>query len=161
MQNIEILLSNIFETQQNSKIFEAYKIGSQALRERMQSANLQWENVDKVMMDVQETIDSFKDIQDQLSTNNLDELSIKDEEELEHEFEVLKNSIETDMPTKSTIPKEQCEDIHNLLNNNVIIGNSEKYSLSDEQILSKMRSLEINRISPSTMKSRKEKLEST
>lgn len=140
-------------------------MGSQALRDKMDSANLQWDSVDKVLMDVQDTIDSFKDLQDQLSASNLDELSTKDKEELEQEFEVLKKSVESDdISSKSKASESKHKTVYNVLNNNnnVLTGNNADHQkkLTDEQILCEMSKLEINTSSPIATKNPKPKQQS-
>lgn len=165
MENIEVLLSNISETKHNSMIVEAYKMGSQALRDTMESANLQWDTVDKVLLDVQETIDSYKYIQDQLSASNLDELSTKDKEELEQELENLKNSVAEEISSKSKASATtKHKHVYNVLNNNnnILIADkdddNQRQPLSDEQIVCEISKLEINTNSPTTVtKNSKEK----
>ncbi|TMW44425.1 hypothetical protein DOY81_010492 [Sarcophaga bullata] len=139
LHNIETLLSNVHEAKLNGVILDAYKYGSKALQNALEVSNLNYDNVDEIVSDVRESMDSFREIQDSLANANLDNSllndSLADEDELEKELrEIMGETVNT--TTKST--KE----------NNITTGTANKIEITDAELLNMLNDLEIEQDSP-------------
>lgn len=140
LHNIETLLSNVHEAKLNGVILDAYKFGSKALQNALEVSNLKYDNVDEIVSDVRESMDSFREIQDSLANANLDNSllndSLADEDELEKELrEIMSETVNT--TTKSA--KE---------NNNITTGTAKKIEITDDELLNMLNDLEIEQDSP-------------
>ncbi|XP_023292401.2 charged multivesicular body protein 7 [Lucilia cuprina] len=140
LHNIETLLSNVHEAKLNGVILDAYKFGSKALQRALDESNLKYDNVDEIVSDVRETMDSYREIQDTLSNANLDESlgSLADEDELEKELkEIMGESMSTNTPTKNVTE-----------NNNISVSMPQKIGITDAELLDMLNGLEIEQNSP-------------
>lgn len=141
MHNIETLLSNVHEAKLNGVILDAYKYGSKALQNALEASNLKYDNVDEIVSDVRETMDSYREIQDSLSNVNLEDslTSQFDEDELEQELrEIMGESAIMKTPTKKTNE-----------NNNISVNMPKKVEITDAELLDMLNGLEVEDSSPS------------
>lgn len=141
MHNIETLLSNVHEAKLNGVILDAYKYGSKALQNALEASNLKYDNVDEIVSDVRETMDSYREIQDSLSNVNLEDslTSQFDEDELEQELrEIMGESAIMKTPTKKTNE-----------NNNISVSMPKKVEITDAELLDMLNGLEVEDSSPS------------
>ncbi|KAM7359419.1 charged multivesicular body protein 7 [Cochliomyia hominivorax] len=140
LHNIETLLSNVHEAKLNGVILDAYKFGSKALQNALDTANLKYDNVDEIVSDVRETMDAHKEIHDSLSNVNLEDslVSQADEDELEQELrEIMGETSFNKTPTKNI--KE---------NNNTSVSMPQKVEITDAELLEMLNGLEIEENSP-------------
>lgn len=142
LHNIELLLSNVYEAKHNGVILEAYKFGSKALQNALESSNLKYDNVDEIVSDVRETMDTYKDLQDSLANVNLNESlgSQGDEDELERELKEIMGEVDNN--------KSQADNRAN--NNNVSVTMPQKIEITDAELLAMLEGLEVEQKNPSS-----------
>ncbi|XP_058980141.1 charged multivesicular body protein 7-like [Musca domestica] len=90
LHNIESLMSNLDDAKHNGVILDAYKYGTKALQEILKSSNLTYDNVEEIVSDLRETIDTNSDLQEIIAKTSTSEcLSTEEEDELERELKGL------------------------------------------------------------------------
>lgn len=135
LHNIESLLSNVHEAKLNGVILDAYKFGSKALQNALNVSNLKYDNVEEVVSDVRETMDSFREVQNSLSNANLDN-SHNEDDELERELRELMGESNTNTPTKISPA------------NNISSGKPIKVEITDAELLDMLNGLEVEQSTP-------------
>lgn len=134
LHNIETLLSSVHEAKLNGVILDAYKYGSKALQNALEASNLKYDNVDEIVSDVRESMDSFREVQNTLANANVDD-SLDDEDKLEKELrEIMGETANT--PSKSANE------------NNISTNKAKKVEITDYELLNMLNDLEIEGDSP-------------
>ncbi|KAI9590120.1 charged multivesicular body protein 7-like [Glossina fuscipes] len=123
--NIETLLLSIEEAKQNDIILDAYKSGSKALQNIFDTLNLNNEIVRDIVADVNETIETHKEIGDILADTNPNVSNSYDDNDLERELaEITGENVETETKIDNPIAYQ-------------------KSMLTDEQLMNMLEELEV------------------
>uniref|UniRef100_A0A1B0GDM0 Charged multivesicular body protein 7 n=1 Tax=Glossina morsitans morsitans TaxID=37546 RepID=A0A1B0GDM0_GLOMM len=135
LQNIETLLSTVEEAKHNGIILDAYKSGSKALQNIFDTSNLNNDTVTDIVADVNETIQTHKEIGDILGDTNLNVSDSYDDNDLERELaQITGEDIKTETEIDKTITYQ-------------------KSTLTDEQLINMLEDLEVEQKSPEAAKS--------
>ncbi|XP_055902451.1 charged multivesicular body protein 7 [Eupeodes corollae] len=131
LNNVETLLSSVDEAQNNGVILETYKIGSKALQKVLNDSGLKYDNVDEIISDIKEAVDTHDEIQDTIASAHLNEKF--DDYDLEKE---LRDIVGEEKPDER--PAQPAID-----NNNM-----QKIEVTDEELLAMLEGLEVENDSP-------------
>ncbi|KAI9579317.1 charged multivesicular body protein 7-like [Glossina fuscipes] len=130
LQNIETLLLSVEEAKHNGIILDAYKSGSKALQNIFDTSNLNNDTVTDIVADVNETIETHKEIGDILADTNLNVSDSYDDNDLERELaQITGENVETETKIDKTIAYE-------------------KSVLTDDQLINMLEELEVEQKSP-------------
>ncbi|XP_036327371.1 charged multivesicular body protein 7 [Rhagoletis pomonella] len=94
LHNIESLITSVDEAQSHGQILDAYKIGSKALQKALNDSGLKYDNVDEIIADVRDTMETHQEIQDTLANANLTDIGagsadLNDNDALERELQQI------------------------------------------------------------------------
>ncbi|XP_055855681.1 charged multivesicular body protein 7 [Episyrphus balteatus] len=133
LNNVETLLSSVDEAQNNGVILETYKIGSKALQKVLNDSGLKYDNVDEIISDVKEAVDSHDEIQDTIASAHLNEKF--DDGDLERELREILGEPEQKTAAAAEVVTGGNNNIQNI-------------EVTDEELLAMLEGLEVEHDSP-------------
>ncbi|CAD7005910.1 unnamed protein product [Ceratitis capitata] len=94
LHNIESLITSVDEAQSHGQILDAYKIGSKALQKALNDSGLKYDNVDEVIAEVRDTMETHQELQDTLANAGLSDIAtggadLNDNDALERELQQI------------------------------------------------------------------------
>ncbi|XP_014093068.3 charged multivesicular body protein 7 [Bactrocera oleae] len=94
LHNIESLITSVDEAHSHGQILDAYKIGSKALQKALNDSGLKYDNVDEVIAEVRDTMETHQEIQDTLANAGISDIAaggadFNDNDALERELQQI------------------------------------------------------------------------
>ncbi|XP_011178311.2 charged multivesicular body protein 7 [Zeugodacus cucurbitae] len=146
LHNIETLITSVDEAQSHGQILDAYKIGSKALQQALNDSGLKYDNVDEVIADVRDTMETHQELQDTLANVGISDIAaggaeLNDNDALERELQqILGQTGQT--PVKPIITSD-----NNRLSKSTP-SSAPKTQITDAELLAMLEGLEVEEGSP-------------
>ncbi|XP_018785377.1 PREDICTED: charged multivesicular body protein 7 [Bactrocera latifrons] len=146
LHNIESLITSVDEAQSHGQILDAYKIGSKALQKALNDSGLKYDNVDEVIAEVRDTMETHQELQDTLANAGVSDIAaggadVNDNDALERELQqILGQTGQT--PTKPTNTNENAN-----ISKSAASG-LPKPQITDAELLAMLAGLEVEDGSP-------------
>lgn len=151
LNNVETLLCSVEEAQSNGDILDAYKIGSKALQNMLNTSGLKYDNVDEVISDVRESIETHNEIQDTLANANIADSVLSDDDSLESELREILSDAEKNKAAGTTQKRDKEKSKATTANSTTNNNDSKvirQIDITDAELLEMLEGLEVEDSSP-------------